>query len=198
MTYFLKYLFTLFKWIIGCSLACLLTLEMSGPPEGGRRLSDCVPWEGAWRGWGRGTASRGPLIQGYCSHLRKKAVFWIRIHWFQIKHFRLNTNRDLILEGSRSGSGSSSGSGSESRVLITKAWKKFWKEKNWYFFDKKLLFIYPEDSIMDVQAKEEAFSSQKRTSSTSMIKTWNFLTFYLFLGHFCPPGSGSETLNDQS
>ncbi len=75
MTYFIKYLFTLFKWIIGCTLAFLLTLEMSGPPEGGRRPSDCVPWEGEWRGWDRGTASHGPLIQGYCSHLRGKKCF---------------------------------------------------------------------------------------------------------------------------
>jgi hypothetical protein len=35
----------------------------------------------------------------------------------------------------------------------------------------------------------EAFSLQKRTSSTS--KHENSLLFSIFMGHFCPPGSGS-------
>jgi hypothetical protein len=34
----------------------------------------------------------------------------------------------------------------------------------------------------------EAFSPQKRTSSTSKEKIYYF--FSIFLGHFCPPGSG--------
>ena len=40
-----------------------------------------------------------------------------------------------------------------------------------------------------VQATGEAFSPQKRTSSTS--KDENSVLFSIFLGHFCPPGSGS-------
>ncbi len=32
----------------------------------------------------------------------------------------------------------------------------------------------------------EAFSNQKRTSSTA----WNLFTFSIFVAHFCPPGSG--------
>jgi hypothetical protein len=35
-----------------------------------------------------------------------------------------------------------------------------------YFLDKKLLFIYPYASIKDAQATGEAFSPEKRTSST--------------------------------
>jgi hypothetical protein len=45
------------------------------------------------------------------------------------------------------------------------------------------------DSIKDVQASGEAFSRQKRTSSTS--KDEIYQVFYIFLGHFCPLGSGS-------
>jgi hypothetical protein len=36
---------------------------------------------------------------------------------------------------------------------------------------------------MDVQATEEAFSPQKRTSST--VKNMKFLNFFYFVGHFC-------------
>jgi hypothetical protein len=54
-------------------------------------------------------------------------------------------------------------SGSGSRVLMTKKFKKFTAEQN----DKKVQFTYPYASIKDVQATGEAFSPQKRTSSTS-------------------------------
>jgi hypothetical protein len=60
-----------------------------------------------------------------------------------------------------------------------------WKKK---FLDKKLQFTYPEASIKDFQDTEEAFSPQKRTSTTSK---HDFLFFSTFVGHFCPPGSGS-------
>jgi hypothetical protein len=43
--------------------------------------------------------------------------------------------------------------------------------------------------MKDTQATGEAFSSQKRTSSTS--KDEKSVLFLFFLGHFCPPGSGS-------
>jgi hypothetical protein len=48
-----------------------------------------------------------------------------------------------------------------------------------------LLNIYP--SIKDVQATEEAFSSQNM----------KFLHFLFFVGHFCPPGSGSSRPKSQ-
>jgi hypothetical protein len=50
------------------------------------------------------------------------------------------------------------------------------------FFDQKRQFTY-------VLATGEAFSPQKRTSSTS--KNQILLTFFYVWGHFCPPGSGS-------
>jgi hypothetical protein len=43
--------------------------------------------------------------------------------------------------------------------------------------------------IKDVQATEEAFSPQKRTSSTLNHKMSEFFLF--FVGLFCPPGSVS-------
>jgi hypothetical protein len=43
--------------------------------------------------------------------------------------------------------------------------------------------------MKDTQATGEAFSPQKRTSSTS--KHENSVLFSIFAGQFCPPGSGS-------
>ncbi len=51
------------------------------------------------------------------------------------------------------------------------------------FDDKKL-----KKKITYVQATVEAFSPQKRTSSTSKYEI--LLIFLCFVGHFCPPGSG--------
>ncbi len=67
--------------------------------------------------------------------------------------------------------------------------KKFTAEKKYYlFFHHKLQFTYPYASIKNVQVTEEAFSSQKRTSSTSKHEiSWVFSSF---VGHFFPPGSG--------
>jgi hypothetical protein len=47
----------------------------------------------------------------------------------------------------------------------------------------------------EVQATEEAFIQQKRTFSTSKHKT---SSLFLFLGHFCPPGSGSGSIRQKS
>jgi hypothetical protein len=62
-----------------------------------------------------------------------------------------------------------------------------------FFFDQKLKFTYPKASIKDAQATVEAFSPQKRTSSTS--KHENSVLFSIFVGHFGPPGSGSSNSN---
>ncbi len=43
--------------------------------------------------------------------------------------------------------------------------------------------------MKDAQATGEAFSPQKRTSSTT--KHENSVLFSIFVGHFCPPGTGS-------
>ncbi len=51
-------------------------------------------------------------------------------------------------------------------------------------------YIYSSSSKKDVQATEEASSPQKRPSSTGTSK--QYITFFsLFVGLFCPPGSGS-------
>jgi hypothetical protein len=47
-------------------------------------------------------------------------------------------------------------------------------------------------SMKDIQATGEAFSPKKRTSSTS---NTNLFTFSIFVGHFCPPVSGSSRQN---
>jgi hypothetical protein len=138
-----------------------------------------------------------------------------------IRHFRLNTNPDPGFW-----------------------WKKIWKIYKrkfcWYFFSSKLSFtrIYPYASIKDVQAREEAFSPQKRTYINSKLEISSLIfagrfalldpdirqpksmrihkerqryrrslqtsrentqleissLFTIFVGHFCPPGSGSGTL----
>jgi hypothetical protein len=72
--------------------------------------------------------------------------------------------------------------------------KKIYSWKfNFYFLDKKWPFTYPKASIKDAQATGEAFSPQKRTSSTS--KHENSVLFSTFVGNFCPPGSGSGSSN---
>ncbi len=70
-----------------------------------------------------------------------------------------------------------------------KDWRKKYSRKFLYiyFFDQKSIFIY-------VQATGEVFSPQKRTSSTSKKRT--LLTFSMFVGHFCPPGSGYNPYPD--
>jgi hypothetical protein len=46
----------------------------------------------------------------------------------------------------------------------------------------------PRPPKKDAQATEETFSPQKRKSSTSEHR---ISYFSIFVGHFCPPGSGS-------
>jgi hypothetical protein len=74
--------------------------------------------------------------------------------------------------------------------------KKLQLKNNDYFFIKNWNLpgycTYPLASIKDVQATGEAFSPQKRTSSTSKHEI-SQLCFY-YCGHFCTPGSRSETL----
>ncbi len=80
-----------------------------------------------------------------------ESKFWIWIHWFQIQHFRLNTylgpDPDPILIQS---------------FDDPENGKKF---DNFFIENCNLLILWP--FIKDVQATGEAFSSQKRTSSTS-------------------------------
>jgi len=65
---------------------------------------------------------------------------------------------------------------------MTKNWEKFTAEqKIKYFFDQKLQFTYPKASIKKVQATEEAFSHQKRTSSNSKHEISIFLYIFVVL-----------------
>ncbi len=50
---------------------------------------------------------------------------------------------------------------------MTKNWRKQTAENVLIFFYQKLKFTYPYAPIKDVKATGEAFSPQKRTSSTS-------------------------------
>ncbi len=69
--------------------------------------------------------------------------------------------------------------------------KKMCSWKFLYIFLSKMQFTYPRASLKDAQTTGEAFYPQKRTSDTS--KHENSLLFSIFVGHFCPPGSGSRS-----
>jgi hypothetical protein len=47
--------------------------------------------------------------------------------------------------------------------------------------------------MKDVQTAGEAFSPPKRTSSISKHEIVSL--FYIFVGHFCPPGSGPTKIS---
>jgi hypothetical protein len=68
--------------------------------------------------------------------------------------------------------------------------KKFTAEKN-YIFYQKLQFTYPYASIKDVQVTKKPSALKKEHPALQNIKFHNF--FYTFVGHLCPPGSGSES-----
>jgi hypothetical protein len=82
--------------------------------------------------------------------------------------------------------------------------KKMYNSKfNFYFFDQKLLFTYPQASIKEAQATGEAFSPQKRTSSTSKDENSVLLSIFWVIFAFLDPdpdpqficGSGSRSSN---
>jgi hypothetical protein len=87
-------------------------------------------------------------------------MLWIRIHWIRIRiqHFKW----------------------SGSRVLMTNNWKKYSWKKIYLFFDQ-IAIDWSLGLLKDVQAILEAFSPQKRTSSTS--KHEIFELFSIFVGH---------------
>jgi hypothetical protein len=57
--------------------------------------------------------------------------------------------------------------------------------------DRKFQFTYPYVSIKDAEATGEAFGPQKKTALQNIS-----LLFSIFVGHFCPPGSGSSNSNE--
>jgi hypothetical protein len=64
---------------------------------------------------------------------------------------------------------------------MTKNWKKFTTEKKFNFFwDEKVQYTYSYASIKNVQVTEEAFISQKRTSTTS-----KHVEMFSFFSTFC-------------
>jgi hypothetical protein len=77
--------------------------------------------------------------------------------------------------------------------------KKLQLEKKWKKLDQKLQFAYP---IKDVQATEEAFTTQKRTSSTSkhdflIFFFWSFLPSWIRIPNPYPDsGYGSTGLTE--
>ncbi len=82
-------------------------------------------------------------------------MFRIRIHLIQIRiqHFRLNTDPDPNTDPGFWG---------------PKIEKNLQLKKNYgIFLNQKLQYTYSQASIKDVQATEEAFSPEKRASSTS-------------------------------
>ncbi len=97
--------------------------------------------------------------------IKKYSELWIRIHWNQIRIQHFKWIRILI------------------QIQLDPGfwWPKTEEKK--YIFDQKLQFT-------SVQAIGEAFSPQKRTSSSS--KNKNLLPFFYVCGSFfCPPGPGS-------
>jgi hypothetical protein len=60
---------------------------------------------------------------------------------------------------------------------MTKNWKTFAVKKKFCMF--KIAIAYPQASIKDVQAAGEAFSPQKRTSSTQNMKFLNTIRIWI-------------------
>ncbi len=68
------------------------------------------------------------------------------------------------------------------QVLMTENWRKKYSRKSCLsFFDQKLQFTY-------VQATGEAFSLKIEHPA---LQKMQFILFSMFVGPFCPPGSGS-------
>ncbi len=104
-----------------------------------------------------------------------KPVFRIRIHWFRIRHFRLNTDPDLDLI--------------RIQGFDDQNWNKFTAGKN-------LIFFLSEIPIYLSLGLHKGRSSYRRSlqltkENIQHFKKYNFLTFSIFVGHFCPPGSDS-------
>ncbi len=98
-----------------------------------------------------------------------RPVFRIRIHLIQIRHFRLNVDPD----------------------------PGFWwpKIKKNLQLKKKLNNFWSKIAIYLSLGLHKGLPNYRRSLQPSKeniqhIKTWNFLIFSIFVGHFCSPGSG--------
>jgi hypothetical protein len=145
----------------------------------------------------------GPFVTNtdpwICAQL-KKTVFRIRIHLIPIQHFRLNTDPDpdpiriQIQSGSRTNPDPDPirirFQGFDDQKFMKFAGKK----KLNLFFDQKLQVTYSWASIKDVEATEEAFSPQKRTSSNSKHKkNINFFLLLWVIDALLDPDPDSES-----
>ncbi len=97
------------------------------------------------------------------NQLEEQSVFRILIHLIRIRFQQLGYI-PIRIQG-----------------LDDQKFKKIYRSK---ILDQKLQFTYPQASIKDVQATEEAFSLQKRTSSIS--KHEISLFFFYFCGSLLP------------
>ncbi len=93
--------------------------------------------------------------------------FLIRIR-IQTLHFRLNTDPNPD--------------------LMTKNWKKFTAEKKKNFWSKTAIYL-----SLGLNKGRPSYKRSLQLSKENLqhFKTWNFLIFSTFVGHFCPPGFGS-------
>ncbi len=78
---------------------------------------------------------------------------------------------------------------SGSRALMTKKWKKLKLKKNYIFFWSKTAF-YLSLGLRKVRPRYKR-SLQLSKEAIQYLKTWTLKSFSTFVGHFCPPGSGS-------
>ncbi len=144
----------------------------------------------------RETSTTTTLRWTWTDLLVRKSVWilWVKIpsvsrrvldpHWFQCGS---GSGSSILCQG-----GSGFESGSRSRVLMTKDWKQFTAEKKYYFFDKKIA-IY-------LHAGRPSYKRILQVSKEKIqhFKIWNFFPFYIFVGHFCSPGSGSRSSRQKS
>ncbi len=77
------------------------------------------------------------------------------------------------------------------RIRIQYWWPKIEEKK--YSCNFFYIFLWSNTAIyLAFKLQEKPFSPQKRTNNPSKVKIYQL--FSIFLGHFCPPGSGSTTL----
>ncbi len=78
-------------------------------------------------------------------------------------------------------------------VSITKNWKNLQLKLFIYFFDRKIAI----DLSLGLPKgrPSDRRSLQPSKENIQHFKTWKFLTFSVFVGNFCPPGSGSRSSN---
>ncbi len=119
--------------------------------------------------------------------------FRIRIHFLRIRiriqriRMEANTDPDTDPDPIRIRIRIQSGS----RTLMTKNWIKITAEKKIkFFFDQKLQFRYLSLGLHKVCPGYRR-SLQLTKEAIQHFKTW---IFSIFVGHFCPPGSGSGSV----